>query len=62
MADAGLPAVANGDFHEPAHLATWKTLLPCARNEASVLAYLRSARPAFLVNLGARDDALPQAA
>ena len=35
VADAGLPAVACGDFHVPAHLATWKTLLPCAK-DASV--------------------------
>ena len=52
VADAGLPGVACGDFHEPAHLATWKTMLPCAKDERSVLAYLRSSRPAFLLNLG----------
>jgi hypothetical protein len=40
--------VANGDFHEPAHVSTWKTALPCARDEEAVLAYLRSTRPAFL--------------
>jgi len=62
VADAGLPAVACGDFHEEAHLATWKTLLPCARSEASVVAYLRSGRPAFLVNLASPDEALPRAA
>jgi len=52
VAGARLPAVACGDFHEPDHLATWKTMLPCAKDERSVLAYLRSTRPAFLVNLG----------
>ena len=31
VAAAGLPAVANGDFHVPEHVDTWKTLLPCAR-------------------------------
>ena len=51
VATAGLPAVACGDFHEHTHLATWKTLLPCARDEASVVGYLRSARPAFIVDL-----------
>ena len=54
VATAGLPAIASGDFHRLEHLATWKTLLPCAKDEASVVEYLRSARPAFLVRL---DDA-----
>ena len=62
VAEAGLPAVASGDFHEEQHLATWKTMLPCPRTEASVLAYLRSSRPAFLVNLAARDEPLSRAA
>ncbi len=51
VAAAGLPAVASGDFHEPAHLATWKTLLPAAKEERAVVEYLRSSRPAFLVRL-----------
>jgi predicted metal-dependent phosphoesterase TrpH len=51
VAEAGLPAVATGDFHELAHLATWKTLLPCAKSERAVIDYLRSRRPAYLVQL-----------
>jgi predicted metal-dependent phosphoesterase TrpH len=51
VAAAGLPAVATGDFHRPEHLSTWKTLLPCVKDEAAVVAYLRSLRPAFLVRL-----------
>jgi hypothetical protein len=51
VARAGLPAVASGDFHRPEHLATWKTLLPCAKDEHAVIDYLRSARPAYLVRL-----------
>jgi predicted metal-dependent phosphoesterase TrpH len=51
VADAGLPAVANGDFHEPEHLAGWKTLLPCWKHERAVVEYLRSTRPAYLVRL-----------
>jgi predicted metal-dependent phosphoesterase TrpH len=51
VARAGLPAVASGDFHRPEHLATWKTLLPCAKDEHAVIEYLRSARPAYLVRL-----------
>jgi predicted metal-dependent phosphoesterase TrpH len=46
-----LPAVATGDFHRLEHLATWKTLLPCEKREEAVVAYLRSAAPAFLAPL-----------
>jgi hypothetical protein len=53
VADAGAPAVASGDFHRPEHLPGWKTLLPCPKNEAAVVAYLRSARPAYLACVGA---------
>lgn len=49
VAAAGLPAVASGDFHRLEHLRTWKTLLPCARDEAAVIDFLRSPEPAFLV-------------
>ncbi|HEY3183889.1 MAG TPA: PHP domain-containing protein [Gaiellaceae bacterium] len=58
VAEAGLPAVASGDFHRPEHLATWKTLLPCAKGEAAVVGYLRSRRPAFLTRLEAEPDRL----
>ncbi len=53
VAQRGLPAVANGDFHLPEHLHGWKTLLPCAKEEPAVLAYLRSGRPAFLTRIDA---------
>lgn len=55
VAECGLPAIASGDFHEPSHLHGWKTLLPCAKNEEAVVAYLRSTRPAFLTRI---DDAV----
>ena len=58
VASSGLPVVANGDFHRLEHLAGWKTLLPCPKSEAAVLAYLRSARPAYLVCLGDAEDLL----
>jgi hypothetical protein len=48
VAERGLPAVASGDFHRLAHLDTWKTLLPCARTERTVVSFLRSSAPAFL--------------
>ncbi|HEY2777491.1 MAG TPA: PHP domain-containing protein [Gaiellaceae bacterium] len=51
VATAGHATVASGDFHRLEHLATWKTLLPCPKDEPSVVAYLRSARPAYLVRL-----------
>ena len=51
VAEHRLPAVANGDFHELAHLYGWKTLLPCLKDEQAVVAYLRSSRPAFLTRI-----------
>jgi 3',5'-nucleoside bisphosphate phosphatase len=54
VADAGLPTVATGDFHRFEHLAGWKTMLPCAKREDAVIAYLRSRRPAYLVRLDER--------
>ena len=62
VAAAGLPAVASGDFHVPAHLEGWKTLLPCAREEAAVVDYLRSGRPAFLARVEHTRLRLPEAA
>jgi hypothetical protein len=46
-----LPAVASGDFHRREHLATWKTLLPCAAEEEAVVEHLRSGAPAYLTAL-----------
>jgi processive 1,2-diacylglycerol beta-glucosyltransferase len=43
-----LPVVANGDFHRPEHLATWKTLVPTEKNEEAVVEYLRSCWPVSL--------------
>ena len=60
VAEAGLPGVANGDFHVPEHVATWKTLLPCVKNEGAIVEYLRSGRPTFLVRLD--DEKLRDAA
>ena len=61
VARRGLSAVANGDFHRGDHLYGWKTLLPCAQTADEVVAYLRSARPAFLTRI-ARPDELRDAA
>jgi hypothetical protein len=54
VAEAGLPAIATGDFHRLEHLSGWKTLLPCAKDEGAVVDYLRSRRPAYLVRLSPR--------
>jgi hypothetical protein len=50
VAQAGLPAVATGDAHEKEHVLTWKTMISCRKERASVLAHLRSAAPAYLVD------------
>src|SRR5499427_3993862 len=60
VAERGLPAVANGDFHQPEHLHGWKTLLPCSKTADAVVGYLRSNRPAFLTRVD--DIPLQQAA
>jgi predicted metal-dependent phosphoesterase TrpH len=62
VAAAALPAVACGDVHVPAHLETWKTLLPCAKDERAVIDYLRAPRPAFLVQLEPAAERLSRAA
>jgi hypothetical protein len=48
LAEEQLPVVASGDFHRPEHLAGWKTLLPCAKDEQAVVAFLRSSGRACL--------------
>ncbi len=62
VAAAKLPAVACGDAHVPAHLATWKTLLPCVKDVQAVIDYLRSSRPAFLARLEHEPAVLSRAA
>ena len=62
VADAGLPSIATGDFHDLEHFATWKTLLPCAKDEREVVDYLRSDRPAYFVQLGPSADVVRHAA
>lgn len=56
VAAAGLPGIASGDFHRLEHLRTWKTLLPCPKDEAGVVGYLRSRLPAYLVALSVDDQ------
>jgi predicted metal-dependent phosphoesterase TrpH len=56
VAEAGLPAIATGDFHRAEHLRSWKTLLPCAKNERAVVSYLRSDRRAYVMPWGLPDE------
>ena len=49
VAERDLPCVAAGDFHRDTHLKTWKTLLPCARVEQDVVAFIRSDARAYLM-------------
>jgi hypothetical protein len=62
VAEAGLPAVATGDFHVLDHFATWKTMLPCPRDELAVVDYLRSGPPAYMVRVGRAAGSLDRAA
>lgn len=48
IAGEELPPVATGDFHLAEHLASWKTLLPCDKEPAAVIAHLRSRGRVFL--------------
>jgi predicted metal-dependent phosphoesterase TrpH len=56
VATAGLPGIATGDFHREEHLATWKTLLPCRKQEDAVVEYLRSGERAYVAPWGLRDE------
>lgn len=59
VAEAGLPAVASGDFHHAHHLRGWKTLLPARHDEEAIVDYLRSPRPVYITRL---EDELVRAA
>jgi hypothetical protein len=48
VAERALSVVATGDFHRLEHLNTWKTLLPSAPDERSVVSFLRSGERAYL--------------
>jgi 3',5'-nucleoside bisphosphate phosphatase len=42
VAEERLAPIASGDVHRAAHIASWKTLLPCERDADAVVDYLRS--------------------
>lgn len=62
IAEARLPAVAVGDFHRFEHLFTWKTLLPCARDEAAVVRCLQSDARLHLAAFGPPESPMRVAA
>jgi PHP domain len=63
VAEAGLAPIASGDVHRAAHIASWKTLLPCEKDAEAVVDYLRSRGRVCLMPYAIdRRDALPAAA
>ena len=62
VAEACLPVVGCGDFHQPQHLGGWKTLVPCWKHERAVVEHLRSSRPAYLARLEPEATTLRRAA
>jgi hypothetical protein len=56
VAETGLRGVASGDFHRLEHLRSWKTLLPCRKDERAVVGYLRSDRRAYVIPCGLTDE------
>jgi hypothetical protein len=44
VSHARLPYIANSDFHDVPHLGGWKTLVPCEKNEKSVMEALKDGR------------------
>jgi histidinol phosphatase-like PHP family hydrolase len=48
VAEARLPVIATGDTHTAEQLSSWKTLVPCRKDERAVLEYLRSRDRVYL--------------
>jgi predicted metal-dependent phosphoesterase TrpH len=48
VAEERSPIVATGDTHKAEQLTSWKTLLPCRKDERSVIDYLRSSGRVYL--------------
>jgi hypothetical protein len=63
VAEARLAPIASGDVHRAAHIASWKTLLPCKKDADAVVDYLRSRGRVCLMPYAVDiRDALPAAA
>jgi hypothetical protein len=48
VAEERLPVVATGDTHKAEQLSSWKTLVPCRKDERAVVEYLRSTGRVYL--------------
>jgi predicted metal-dependent phosphoesterase TrpH len=48
VASERLPVVATGDTHKDEQLSSWKTLVPCRKDERAVVEYLRSPQRVYL--------------
>jgi hypothetical protein len=48
VAEERLPVVATGDTHKAEQLSSWKTLVPCRKDERAVVEYLRSTDRVYL--------------
>ena len=53
VAEEQLPVVATGDTHRADHLSSWKTLVPCSKDERAVIEYLRSPARVYLAPFSA---------
>lgn len=62
VAASRLAPIASGDAHRPEHLASWKTLLPCEKEPAAVVDYLRSRGRVCLMPFAPHGTARPLAA
>ena len=63
VAEERLAPIASGDVHRAAHIASWKTLLPCEKDPDAVVDYLRSRGRVCLMPFAIDlRDALPAAA
>jgi 3',5'-nucleoside bisphosphate phosphatase len=49
IARSDAPPLGSGDVHRREHVSSWKTLVPCRKDEEELVAYLRSAEPTYLV-------------
>jgi hypothetical protein len=50
-----LPCVPSGDFHRHEHLETWKTLVPCRKDESALVAHLRSPATVHMTRFTTQD-------
>jgi hypothetical protein len=56
VAGERLPVVATGDTHAAEQLSSWKTLVPCPKEEQAVVEYLRSNGPVYLAPYGPPEE------